>query len=370
MKNLKQVLHQLEFDLARLPALLSQDTQNVKGFKAGFESCYELQAVCKSFGHLSLFITEPSLHSIWLQIISELRVHLSLALQNIGLSFSAYSRLAFWERYWIILQWRHGFKSFEKHLLDLEDLKLLLSVCKAMTILTIHMKTDPQWAPASIQQARNDFFAEQSLCFALNHYATDLNFKSAPLEADILLAIDFSVRRPKPNKASAWFQFSLSSEKGLNTKKLQQIKNSPAIALLSPYTLAKFIGTQFIKAQTSKDQSSSPEAVSEDNKVHAFYDALHLSTKWSDLVHADVTYIEPLSRELAQLMKDLFAVPKGQLKQASNNSKAYLAPLCGLIQLFIEQYLGKKARRKYAPFKVEHEEHPLIAGLLSQDLES
>ena len=360
VKNLQKALHQFEFDLARLPSpqikvtssTSESDNLTEEPLIKLDEVHFELQAIKKSFQTFVQFSLEPcfdpSLKLVWKQFLAELGCQLSLQLEGKGTRLSVYTRLSVWERLWTVWRWQYGFDSLEHHRLNLNDLKNCLGTCRALVAMTWYMKSDPFWSPMKICQAQSDFFSEASLCYALNRFSRHLDFVVAPLEADILAALDISVKRAKPNKAKAWFQFSLSAEKSLNTKKLSRLKKSAAIALISPYTLALFL----------KERSN-------DMVLRKIHDQLRLGPMEPRSIITD-TY----ARELAKLMKKLFAVSLSKASQYDLDSSSSLAAMCRLIEVYVEQYLGQKSRFKYRGFKVDYPENSLVIDLLRQGSES
>ena len=360
VKNLQKALHQFEFDLARLPVsqikVASSTGESAhlteEILKKLDEVHFELQAIKKSFQTFEQFSLEPcfdsSFNLVWKQFLAELRCQLSLKLEGKGTRLSVYSRLSVWERLWTAWRWQYGFDSLEYHRLSLRDLKDCLGTCRALTAMTWYMKSDPLWSPTKIRQAQSDFFSEASLCYALNQFSSHLSFGLAPLEADILAALDISVKRAKPNRAKAWFQFSLSAEKSLNNKKLSRLNKSAAIALISPYTLTLFL----------KESSDNIE-------LRKIYDQLKLGPK-------EPAHIMPetYARELAKLMKKLFAVSSSRVSQYCLDGLSSLAVMCQLIEMYVEHYLGQKSRIKYRAFKVDYQENPLVINLLHQGSES
>ena len=356
VKSLQKALLQFEFDLAQLTndktiSLCLKETDKLSRQDKDHLTSYSLQAVKRSYNTLlSLMLTDQIEHSFqrtWKQVLLELRRQISLRLEGIGLQLSVHSRLSVWERFWTSLRWRYGSDSIENHHLNLSDLKAFLDTCQAITSLTMHMKADPLWSLSDVRRTKGDFFAEESLCQLLNQYQENLQFSLAPLEVDILSAIDLSVKRSKPNRARASFQFSLSAEDLLNQQKILRQKNSAAIAVISPYTLTKFL-IDFADRE----------------KVGRIYLMLGISE-----VDARKINIGQYARDLAQVMRKHFAVTRIQLELGNLQNNPQLVSLCELIELFVEHYLGKKASRKYKNFKVNYIEHPFVGQLFDQGSE-
>ena len=240
------------------------------------------------------------------------------------------------------MKWRYGSDSLENHCLDIQDLKAFLSTCQAITSLTIYMKADPLWSPADIRRIKGDFFAEESLCYLLNQGRKNLHFSLAPLQVDILSAIDFSVKRSKPNRARASFQLSLSAESSLNQQKLLRQKKSAAIAVISPYTLTKFL----VEFSNRKE-------------VIKIYFGLGINEVGPININ-----MGQYARDLAQMMRRCLAVTRIKLEIDDFQNDSQLVSICELIELFVEHHLGKKASRKYKSFKVDYNEHPYVSHLL------
>jgi hypothetical protein len=328
VQELKQSLESFEQALGVLEPLSSSDIDRI-------HTLDEHESKFSELINLKLERIKPCLHQLnrrlstsdWLPFLEQLTLQLWLYLSNQATSLAIQTRLSLWERLWISIKWRHGQDTFERHRLTQEDQQKCLDFIRSLTQVSLSLKTDPGWGVRHVHDQKESFFAEESLCYVLNRFDPNLRLNLAPLVADVLYGVDLSARRKNP-RAKGWLQVTLSGEKELNLKKLNRLRSSAAVAIVSPWTLSEFL-------------LSAPAPL--------------LFKTLKDLGHEHPIRpnhnFEGMARFISQEMRRLFGVTKQQIDQVSSTSK-YNA-IMSLISLFIHAKLGQKARRSYKVSKID-----------------
>jgi hypothetical protein len=244
-----------------------------------------------------------------------------------------YTRLALWERLWL---------SLAREQMSQLSVNACWDQCVDYSVAISHigwrLKNDLHWSPAHVQSQRDSFGAEEAIVALINHSSalTSLSATVAPLDADVLHGLDLSLKRSKP-PARAWIQFSLSAEEGLNTKKLRQLKRSAAVALLSPWTLSRYL-----RARTQAQQA----------------------LVWRALAITPPRDLRAQSRAIAkalELLSDHINADRHYLDTALL-SHAHQA-LSDLIICFLQEHIGRKAARSYRP----HKKLPPVSDILEAE---
>ena len=273
----------------------------------------------------------PSRHQ---RLVSSLMGTLCRRMDATELRIDVYTRLALWERLWL---------SLVREQTSQLSVNACWNRCVDYSVAISHigwrLKNDLYWSPAHVQSQRDSFGAEEAIVALINQSSvlTSLSATVAPLDADVLHGLDLSLKRSKP-PARAWIQFSLSAEEGLNTKKLRQLKRSAAVALLSPWTLARDL----------RDRTQAQQA-----------------QVWRALATTPPRDLQAQSRVIAQALELLFDHINADRHHVdiAPLSHAHQA-LSDLIISFLQEHIGRKAARSYRP----HKKLPPVSDILEVEL--